>query len=132
MDAAKKKALFRSKLNAQRKEKKIDSPLVRYNELDQPVCRVCDVVLKSEFQWDAHQASRKHIEAVNNIKVNAARLKNANNAKSEPSAVSTGSKHADNAQLQDARSESLTQLPTPQSALPPDFFDNKDAKRLKT
>ncbi|KAJ6370829.1 hypothetical protein OIU77_001353 [Salix suchowensis] len=103
-----------------------------YNELDQPVCRVCDVVLKSEFQWDAHQASRKHIEAVNNIKVNAARLKNANNAKSEPSAVSTGSKHADNAQLQDARSESLTQLPKPQSALPPDFFDNKDAKRLKT
>ncbi|KAJ6684192.1 hypothetical protein OIU85_007843 [Salix viminalis] len=131
MDAAKKKALFRSKLNAQRKEKKIDSPLVRYNELDQLVCRVCDVVLKSEFQWDAHQASRKHIEAVNNIKVNAARLKNANNAKSEPSAVSTGSKHADNAQLQDARSESLTQLPKPQSALPPDFFDNKDAKRLK-
>ncbi|KAB5516773.1 hypothetical protein DKX38_027421 [Salix brachista] len=145
MDAAKKKALFRSKLNAQRKEKKIDSPLVRfldggfdglvllkYNELDQPVCRVCDVVLKSEFQWDAHQASRKHIEAVNNIKVNAARLKNANNAKSEPSAVSTGSKHADNTKLQDAKSESLTQLPKPQSALPPDFFDNKDAKRQKT
>ncbi|XP_011038262.1 PREDICTED: zinc finger protein 830-like isoform X2 [Populus euphratica] len=132
MDAAKKKALFRSKLNAQRKEKKIDSPLVRYNELDQPVCRVCDVVLKSEFQWDAHQASRKHIEAINNIKVNAARLKNINNAKSEPSAVSTGSKHADNAQLQDAKSESLTQLPRPQSALPPDFFDNKEAKRQKT
>lgn len=132
MDAAKKKALFRSKLNAQRKEKKIDSPLVRYNELDQPVCRVCDVVLKSEFQWDAHQASRKHIEAINNIKANAARLKNVNNAKSEPSAVSTGSKHADNAQLQVAKSESLTQLPRPQSALPPDFFDNKEAKRQKT
>ncbi|XP_061947933.1 protein ABA AND ROS SENSITIVE 1 isoform X2 [Populus nigra] len=132
MDAAKKKALFRSKLNAQRKEKKIDSPLVRYNELDQPVCRVCDVVLKSEFQWDAHQASRKHIEAINNIKANAARLKNVNNAKSKPSAVSTGSKHADNAQLQVAKSESLTQLPRPQSALPPDFFDNKEAKRQKT
>jgi hypothetical protein len=38
--------------------------IYRYNELDQPVCRVCDVVLKSEFQWDAHQASRKHIEVI--------------------------------------------------------------------
>lgn len=71
-------------------------------------------------------------QAINNIKANAARLKNVNNAKSEPSAVSTGSKHADNAQLQDAKSESLTQLPRPQSALPPDFFDNKEAKRQKT
>ncbi|CAK7338937.1 unnamed protein product [Dovyalis caffra] len=132
MDAAKKKALFRAKLNAQKKEKKIDSPLVRYNELDQPVCRVCDVVLKSEFQWDAHQASRKHIEAINNIKANAARVKNVNNAKREPSAESTGSKHADNAPLRDTKSEPSTELPRPQSVLPSDFFDNKEAKKQKT
>ena len=62
MDAqAKKKAAFRAKL-AQKKEKRIDSPLVRYNEFNQPVCRVCDVVLKSESIWDAHQISRKHRE----------------------------------------------------------------------
>lgn len=34
----------------------------RYNEVDQPVCRVCDVVLKHESNWDAHQISRKHRE----------------------------------------------------------------------
>lgn len=72
MDAQAKKALFRSKLNAQKKEKRIDSPLVRYNELDQPVCRVCELVLKSESLWPAHQASRKHNEAVNKLKAGAA------------------------------------------------------------
>ena len=36
----------------------------RYNESDQPVCRVCDVVLKSVSHWDAHQASRKHHEVM--------------------------------------------------------------------
>ncbi|KAL9463045.1 hypothetical protein AB3S75_000956 [Citrus x aurantiifolia] len=71
MDAARKKAIFRAKLNAQKKEKRINSPLVRYNEFDQPVCRVCDVVLKSDSQWDAHQASRKHHEAIKSIKASA-------------------------------------------------------------
>jgi len=36
----------------------------RYNEFDQPVCRVCGVVLKSESLWDAHQVSRKHREVI--------------------------------------------------------------------
>ncbi|RZC61411.1 hypothetical protein C5167_023164 [Papaver somniferum] len=56
------KALYRSKLKeaALKRDKRIDSALVRYNESDQPVCRVCEVVLKSESQWAAHQASRKH------------------------------------------------------------------------
>ncbi|KAK7852634.1 hypothetical protein CFP56_038575 [Quercus suber] len=69
MDAqARKKAVFRAKLNAKKKEKRIDSPLVRmkfrYNELEQPVCRVCDIVLKSESHWDAHPVSRKHHEVI--------------------------------------------------------------------
>ncbi|XP_017979407.1 PREDICTED: zinc finger protein 830 [Theobroma cacao] len=83
MDAqARNKALFRAKLNAQKKDKRIDSPLVRYNELDQPVCRICDVVLKSESHWDAHQASRKHHEAINNLKANAAKRTQASNTQS--------------------------------------------------
>lgn len=36
----------------------------RYNEFGQPVCRVCDVALKSESLWDAHQVSRKHREVI--------------------------------------------------------------------
>lgn len=38
--------------------------ICRYNESEQPVCRVCNVVLKSESLWDVHQASRKHHEVI--------------------------------------------------------------------
>ncbi|KAK6939389.1 hypothetical protein RJ641_028920 [Dillenia turbinata] len=63
MDAEARKKAFRAKL-AQKSDKRIDSPLVRYNEFDQPVCRVCNVILKSESLWPAHQASRKHHEVM--------------------------------------------------------------------
>lgn len=36
----------------------------RYNDSDQPVCRICDVVVKSESLWDMHQLSRKHREVI--------------------------------------------------------------------
>lgn len=64
MDAQSRKALFRARVKetAQKADKRIDSPLVRYNELDQAVCKVCNVVIKSESLWSAHQASRKHNE----------------------------------------------------------------------
>uniref|UniRef100_A0ACD5TFC2 Uncharacterized protein n=1 Tax=Avena sativa TaxID=4498 RepID=A0ACD5TFC2_AVESA len=59
------KALFRAKLREakEKQEKRIDPSLVRYNEYDQPICRVCNVTLKSEALWPAHQVSRKHHEA---------------------------------------------------------------------
>ncbi|KAI3894152.1 hypothetical protein MKW92_036524 [Papaver armeniacum] len=102
------KALYRSKLKeaALKRDKRIDSALVRYNESDQPVCRVCDVVLKSESQWAAHQASRKHHEAIKNIRATAA-------AKSMPPPGSTPK----------------TRTP---ASLPEDFFDKNDLKRQKT
>ncbi|KDP43826.1 hypothetical protein JCGZ_23034 [Jatropha curcas] len=127
MDAAKKKALFRAKLNAQKKDKRIDSPLVRYNEFDQPVCRVCDVVLKSESLWDAHQASRKHHQAVNNIKANAVGRVH---TKPESHAESTRPKQAPNADLHETKFEPSAKLPKPQSSsvLPADCFDNHETQ----
>ncbi|CAI7803284.1 unnamed protein product [Closterium sp. NIES-53] len=47
---------------AQKTEKRIDSPLVRYNELGQAVCRVCTTVIKSESLWAAHLVSKQHKE----------------------------------------------------------------------
>ncbi|XP_010485615.1 PREDICTED: zinc finger protein 830 [Camelina sativa] len=114
MDAqAKKKAMFRSKLNAKKKDTRIDSPLVRYNESDQPVCRVCNVVLKSESLWDVHQASRKHHEAIDNLKASAA-------------GVQRGSKPA--VTHQPAKSETLSKPSKSQtsSGLPPNFFENRE------
>ena len=36
--------------------------LARYNELGQPVCKVCNIAAKSESLWPAHLASRQHKE----------------------------------------------------------------------
>ncbi|KAJ4718535.1 zinc finger protein [Melia azedarach] len=133
MDAqARKKALFRAKLNAQKKEKRINSPLVRYNEYDQPVCRVCDVVLKSDAQWDAHQASRKHHEAISNIKASAAGNTRISNAKPAPGIESSGAEH--HSEKQSAEPESSTNLSKarPSSVLPANFFDNQETKKPKT
>lgn len=134
MDAqARKKALYRAKLNANKLEKRIESPLVRYNEFDQPVCRVCDVVLKSESLWPAHQASRKHHEAINNVKANAVGLTRVNNAKDESPIELPKQKNEHSTELRDSKPEASTELPKrPSSILPPDFFDNNKTKMQKT
>ncbi|CAI8586062.1 unnamed protein product [Vicia faba] len=132
MDAqAKKKAFFRAKLNAQKKDKRIESPLVRYNESDQPVCRVCDVVLKSESLWDAHQVSRKHREAISNLKANAAGLTKQNNAEPDIPTKRPKPEQPSDSQFKIPQSP---QVPKPQSSsvLPPDFFDNNDAKKMRS
>lgn len=131
-DRERKKALFRAKLNEkQQSKKRIDSPLVRYNDQDRPVCRVCDVVLKSDSDWVAHQASRKHHEAINNLKANASRKNVVNNPKIETSretpkppddqpVKSSGAKPAISSDKQKSR---------PSAVLPADFFDDQEAKR---
>ncbi|KAG6522578.1 hypothetical protein ZIOFF_019719 [Zingiber officinale] len=115
------RALVRSKVReAQKREKRIDSPLVRYavnhldcmyNENDQPVCRVCNVVLKSESQWPAHQISRKHHEAIENLKASATGLSRENVPRTEVS------KEQQNSKLS--------------STLPAGFFDDQNSKRQK-
>ncbi|KAF7128963.1 hypothetical protein RHSIM_Rhsim10G0180400 [Rhododendron simsii] len=131
---ARKKALYRAKLNANKVEKRIQSPLVRYNEFDQPVCRVCDIVVKSESLWPAHEASRKHHEAINNIKANAVGLTRVNNVKAESTAELPKSKPEHSTYLRGAKDKASGELPKAHSpsVLPPDFFDNKEAKRQKT
>ncbi|KAH0881672.1 hypothetical protein HID58_069066 [Brassica napus] len=106
-----KKALFRSKLNAKKKDSRIDSPLVRYNESDQPVCRVCNVVLKSESLWDVHQASRKHHEAIDNLKASAAGVQRSSKpAETKPTKLESSTAKSSNSQTS--------------SGLPPNFFES--------
>ncbi|KAK1277547.1 hypothetical protein QJS04_geneDACA003647 [Acorus gramineus] len=114
MDAqARKKALFRAKLREaeQKREKRIESPLIRY-ENDQAICRVCNVTIKSESLWNAHQASRKHHEAIENLKAAAAGKSRPNDAKPATPVESI--------------------KPRPSSAMPSDFFDKPEPKRQKT
>ncbi|KAL5574354.1 hypothetical protein UlMin_023951 [Ulmus minor] len=131
---ARNKALFRAKLHAHGKDKRIESPLVRYNESEQPVCRVCNVLLKSESLWDAHQASRKHHEAISNLKAAAAASTPVNNAKSDPRKDLSKSKPEHLEELQKPEPERSRESPKPHlsSALPPDFFDNNDARKTST
>eukprot|EP00249_Psilotum_nudum_P015407 c25313_g1_i1 orf=380-1363(+) len=109
MDA---KALLRSRMKeaSQRREKHIDSPLVRYNEIGQPICKVCNVSIKSVSLWTAHLVSRQHKEAVDDIK-SRAKVAGISSAK-----VTSG--------------ESVSTVAGP-SSLPADFFDSPDAKRAK-
>ncbi|KAF0923384.1 hypothetical protein E2562_006288 [Oryza meyeriana var. granulata] len=94
----------------EKQERRIDPSLVRYNEFDQPICRICNVTLKSEALWPAHQVSRKHHEA----KIAAA-------AKAAPGAGSRGNKanHEQPAESQKPKS----------STLPANFFENQGMKR---
>lgn len=135
MDAqAKKKALFRAKLNAQKQEKRIDSPLVRYNEHDQPVCKVCNHVLKSESRWPAHQASNKHHEAINNLKASAAAQSRSNSVQSGPSKELPKARNSNQDELHEHKPEASMGLPKsrPSSVLPSDFFDNQETKKQRS
>ncbi|KAK9065039.1 hypothetical protein SSX86_016422 [Deinandra increscens subsp. villosa] len=127
MDAkATKKALYRAKLKAQKQDRRIDSPLVRYNESDQPVCKVCDIVLKSESAWSAHQISAKHREAIKNIKANAAAASRVNNAK--PGASTEFNKAKPERPAESYKSQIRPSQAQPQSVLPSDFFDSPETK----
>ncbi|XP_013584983.1 PREDICTED: zinc finger protein 830 isoform X2 [Brassica oleracea var. oleracea] len=147
MDAqAKKKALFRSKLNAKKKDSRIDSPLVRYNESDQPVCRVCNVVLKSESLWDVHQASRKHHEAIDNLKASAAGVQRGSKpAETKPTKLVESSAAAISSNSQTSSSESAevesskpknvhqgSETNKTKGPLPEGFFDNQQTDSSDT
>ncbi|GAB4853500.1 hypothetical protein Ancab_017691 [Ancistrocladus abbreviatus] len=131
--AAKKNALFRAKVKAQAQKKRIDSSLVWYNEDGQPVCRVCNVRLKSDALWPAHQASSKHHEAIENLKAKASRQKSVNNAKPDASTELHDAKQPPQIALQTSQKESTElQKSHPSSVLPADFFDNQESKRQRT
>ncbi|CAH2055259.1 unnamed protein product [Thlaspi arvense] len=148
MDAkAKKKAMFRSKLNAKKKDTRIDSPLVRYNESDQPVCRVCNVVLKSESLWDVHQASRKHHEAIDNLKASAAGIQRgskpvetqptkletlATTSKSQTSSAIRNPETAKPENVQQPKQTIGSEAKKTKGPLPDGFFDNQKADSSDT
>ncbi|KAL6839189.1 hypothetical protein ACP4OV_030861 [Aristida adscensionis] len=110
------KAIFRAKLreSKEKQQTRIDPSLVRYNEYDQPICRVCNITLKSEALWPAHQVSRKHHEA-----------KAAEAAKAAAGAASRGN-NAKQEQVVEPQKQPQKQK---SSTLPANFFDNQGSKR---
>ncbi|KAJ7529570.1 hypothetical protein O6H91_15G057300 [Diphasiastrum complanatum] len=114
------KALMRSRMKeaSQKRDKRIESPLVQYNDVGQPVCKVCSLAIKSESLWIAHIASRQHKDAVEDMKARA-KLLGVSSVKSNTTPV---------VPIQTA----LVQVTRTASALPADFFDSSDNKRART
>ncbi|ERN00291.1 hypothetical protein AMTR_s00107p00046790 [Amborella trichopoda] len=128
MDAKARNAVLRAKLKeaAQKREKPLDDPLVRYNDLDQPVCKICNVAVKSESLWLAHKTSRKHLEVIAKLKANAAEI----------SRVSSAKLNVNNDVGMDTSKSNLVANLQPisqsSSSLPADFFDKQDTERQKS
>eukprot|EP00252_Welwitschia_mirabilis_P005039 TRINITY_DN1544_c0_g2_i1.p1 TRINITY_DN1544_c0_g2~~TRINITY_DN1544_c0_g2_i1.p1 ORF type:complete len:349 (-),score=94.36 TRINITY_DN1544_c0_g2_i1:403-1449(-) len=116
MDADR-QALFRA--TARRRQKRLDDPLIRYNDKDQPVCKVCNLALRSESEWSVHLVSKKHKQAVENFKAMASKLGAAKSKKVTHDADK-------NDAVQPSSSLATTRSST---ALPSDFFDKPEAKR---
>ncbi|CAJ1970869.1 unnamed protein product [Sphenostylis stenocarpa] len=131
MDApVKKKALSRASLSPQRKEKCLVFPLLRYNELRQPVCQVCSVVMLESIR--SHLASPEHNEEMEKLKANAAASAEHNNAKPR---TGTNSPKANREQPQDTECqppECSQDVPKHQSPsmLQRDFCD--DSGKIRT
>jgi len=70
MDSKTKLKHLMKKSQQERKDQKvrIESPLVKYNSAEQPMCIICGIVIKSEALWDPHCASKKHLENLNDLK----------------------------------------------------------------
>ncbi|KAL8514117.1 hypothetical protein ACS0TY_013298 [Phlomoides rotata] len=105
--------------------------LAWYNEHDQPICRVCDVVLKSEPHWLGHQASCKHNEAIEKFKARDAALNRSNNAKPESSKILLKPGPESSRELNKKYEPSIA-LPTHRSfTLPTDFLIRKRLRDRK-
>jgi hypothetical protein len=66
----------------------IDSlPPLRYNALDQLVCVLCNVHVKSEILWSTHLQSKRHKECVNALKASKSAPPNTVTSSSKSSSV---------------------------------------------
>jgi len=50
-------------------QKRIESPIAKYNSTGQLTCIVCNQIVKSELMWNAHINSKSHLEAKNQLKM---------------------------------------------------------------
>ena len=56
------------KLMKEEKQKKIDSPLAKYNSTGQLSCIICNQIIKSELFWNAHINNKIHLQQLDVFK----------------------------------------------------------------
>ncbi|KAK7300667.1 hypothetical protein RJT34_11515 [Clitoria ternatea] len=121
----KRKALSRSKLNSQKRDKFTVFPIVRYNEFRQPVCQVCNVIIVEAIS--AHLGSPEHLEVASNLKGNATESTQNNNAK--PVTDTNSSKVEPEKPLDLAcKPAECLEMPKRRTPMvhPPDFLDERE------
>ncbi|KAL9262990.1 ABA AND ROS SENSITIVE 1-like protein [Drosera capensis] len=118
-------AVGRAKRKEMEQNRTIVDPLVEYRN-GVPVCKVCNDVVKPDL-WKAHQVSRKHHEAISNLK--ARLVKNAN---AGPAEESHKSKPEFSSDVHAAKMQQSSQKSQPSSVLPAGFFDHHEPKRQST
>jgi hypothetical protein len=62
------KRLMKEKKNARAEHTKIVSPLARYNNLNQLVCLVCKIIIKSDSLWEPHCQSAQHKKNITQLR----------------------------------------------------------------
>jgi len=68
-ESSRAKQLLREKLaDQQSKAASPSNPLLKYNNINQLVCKICHEIVKSEAFWTAHANSRNHKEALDALK----------------------------------------------------------------
>ncbi|GAB2291418.1 hypothetical protein Dimus_025674 [Dionaea muscipula] len=117
-------AVGRAKRKEIEQNKTIVDPLVEYRN-GVPVCKVCNDAVKPDL-WKAHQVSRKHHEAINNLKARLVKNANAEPAREFPKSKPDYSSDVHGAKMQQS---TMLQESQPSSMLPEGFFDHEPKKQ---
>ncbi|XP_043467992.1 zinc finger protein 830 [Leptopilina heterotoma] len=103
-------------------QKKIESPLAKYNSLGQLTCIICKITVNNEAAWPIHINSKKHKENIENAKQQLEKAKSTVSGQKRSSSTLHESQPVKKVKgiLKNSSPSSQTK-----SQLPADFFDNK-------
>lgn len=116
----------KTKSQSTKVEKKIDSPLAKYNELGQLTCILCKSIVRSEDVWKVHINAKQHKENVTAAKELKERTQNFTSAIKRPPTPPRNDIPTKKIKgILKNSSSTVQQIVESQQELPADFFDNK-------
>ncbi|XP_051159820.1 zinc finger protein 830 [Leptopilina boulardi] len=109
-------------------QKKIESPLAKYNSLGQLTCIICKITISNEAAWPIHINSKKHKENIENAKQQLEKAKSSVSGQKRSSSTFQEPQPVKKVKgiLKNSNSRTTTISQT-KSQLPADFFDNKSS-----
>ncbi|XP_046370408.2 zinc finger protein 830-like [Haliotis rufescens] len=111
--------LMKQKQTTLKSSNRVEHAHAKYNSLNQLVCTVCNITIKSDLLWAAHIQSRSHKEYVAAKAVVGPPL---------PATIKRTSSHTDSGASQSKKLKSQNGSSAKQTGLPADFFDKSSTK----